>query len=155
MFKCNVFSGEPVFKFTDAAGSWPAQAGTWNHRAAAVYAAAEEAPDLDTVAPVLSRGLQKVKFVDHRIPDKVWKAFITTHNTFHAGSGQSFQDLLQESVQIEAEWERHVSYLGMQSANPLYKSTYRDFVLDRSNLPITTTFCIIYLCNNKLIYDNP
>eukprot|EP00435_Cladocopium_sp_Y103_P058223 s125_g20.t1 len=105
--------GEPIFKFSDRTRSYPVEAGTWNHRAAAFYAAVEEAPKSPNVEPVLRRGLISVKFIDFRIPDAIWRAFIITHNNFHQGSGTSFQDLIQDAIRVEADWERHVSFLGM------------------------------------------
>lgn len=142
-------AGEPIFKRTDRNRTWPAQAGTWNHRAAAFYAAAEQSPRHENVSGVLARGLVAVKFVDHRSPDKIWRSFIVTHNSFHAGSGQSFQDYIVEATRMEAEWERYISQIGMQSQNPSYKSTYRDFILERRRLSYyclqKKMFCFLFL----------
>lgn len=127
-------SGEPIFKFKGPEPSWPCQAGTWNHRAEAVYRAAQEFASHENVAPVLKRGLVHVKFVHWRIPSKVWQRFIVTHNSFHQGSGQNFQEYLEDALNCESEWERHVSKTGMHSSNPKYRQTYRDFVVEQSSL---------------------
>ncbi|CAK9029468.1 unnamed protein product [Durusdinium trenchii] len=114
-----------------AAGRW---AGTWNHRAEAVYRAAQEFASHENVAPVLKRGLVHVKFVHWRIPSKVWQRFIVTHNSFHQGSGQNFQEYLEDALNCESEWERHVSKTGMHSSNPKYRQTYRDFALSLAHM---------------------
>ncbi|CAK9101335.1 Uncharacterized protein (Fragment) [Durusdinium trenchii] len=114
-----------------AAGRW---AGTWNHRAEAVYRAAQEFASHENVALVLKRGLVHVKFAHWRIPSKVWQRFIVTHNSFHQGSGQNFQEYLEDALNCESEWERHVSKTGMHSSNPKYRQTYRDFALSLAHM---------------------
>ena len=52
---CLIARGEPIFKFSDHTRTYPVQAGTWNHRAAAFYAAVEAAPKSLNVEPVLRR----------------------------------------------------------------------------------------------------
>ena len=121
-----------MFKFRTADKAWPCEAGTWNHRAEAVYRAAAENSEHENVKPVLARGLKAVKFVHWRIPPKVWQRFIHTHNSFHQGSGANFIDHLEESVAIESEWELETSKSGLHSANPRYKTAYKDFLLAKS-----------------------
>ncbi|CAE7539367.1 unnamed protein product [Symbiodinium sp. CCMP2592] len=106
-------AGEPIFKFRTMDRVLPCEAGTYNHRAEAVYRASEIAPTHPNVAPVLERGLKAVKFVHPRIPDKVWHRFIVTHNSFHTGSGENFLDYLQESITMEADWELETARTGL------------------------------------------
>ena len=70
---------------------FPVEAGAWNHRCEAVYRAIAEQPSNPNVSVVAERGLVSVKFIRHDIPPRVWQRFITTHNTFHAGSGINFR----------------------------------------------------------------
>lgn len=125
-----------MFKFRNMSKTWPAEAGTWNHRLEAVYRAHEEHPDHSMVKPVLERGLRQVKMVHPRIPDAIWESFITCHNMFHQGSSASFKEFLEESLKLEAGWEVEVSRTGIHSSNPRYKTEYKDFVLRKSNLSV-------------------
>ena len=124
-----------MFKFRTAARQWPIEAGTWNHRAAAVYRAAEE--DVEGVNPnvqsVLKRGLLNVRLVHPLIPPRVWQRFIVTHNLFHTGSGSNFVDFIEDSLRLESEWDLHCGATGIHSQNPKYKSIYKDFVLAKSS----------------------
>ena len=54
-------SGSIVCRWLDQAKSYPAEAGTFNHRAEALYRAASEAPDNQLVMDVVKKGLQKVR----------------------------------------------------------------------------------------------
>eukprot|EP00435_Cladocopium_sp_Y103_P034910 s1306_g9.t1 len=119
------------------AKQWPAEAGTWNHRLEAVYRAYEAQPGHKMVVPVISRGLQKVKFVHPRIPEQIWAAFITTHNTFHQGSSASFKELLEEALKLEAGWDLEISRTNLHSSNPKYKLEYKEYVLKKSG------FCLL------------
>ena len=79
-----------------------------------------------------ARGLKQVKFVHFRIPSKIWQRFIVVHNSFHQGAGENFIDYLEESVQLESEWELETTKTGLRSANPRYKTVYKEFVLAKS-----------------------
>ena len=130
----SAFPGEPIFRWKTSHKSWPCEAGSWNHRAEAVYRAESEQPHSSNVQPVIRRGLVQVKFVHHQIPVRIWQRFINVHNTFHKGSGENFQDYLEDTLVQESEWELEASKLCMHSQNPSYKSAYRDFVLERRDL---------------------
>ena len=108
------------------------EAGSWNHRLEACYRSFADAPSNENVKAVFSRGLLGVKMIHHRIPPKVWKRLIETHNTFHVGAGINYIDVISESVQVECEWEHSCSKSGLHSSNPKYKAYYRDFVLTHS-----------------------
>lgn len=49
------------------------------------------------------------------IPDCVWAKFISTHNDFHAGSGNSFLDRAHDSLNMEHRWKEHCRKTGMCS----------------------------------------
>ena len=125
-----------MFKFKSSARQWPIEAGAWNHRVTAVYAAAEE--DAEQLNPniqcVLKRGLLNVKVVHPLIPPAIWRRFIVTHNLFHAGSGSNFLDFLEDSLRLEASWELACSQSGLHSQSPAYRAAYRDFILSKSSL---------------------
>ncbi|CAE7587729.1 unnamed protein product [Symbiodinium sp. CCMP2592] len=131
-----VAAGEPVFKFRSSARQWPIEAGTWNHRVAAVYAAAEEDTEKanHNIQTVLKRGLVSVKVVHPMIPPAIWRRFIITHNLFHSGSGSNFLDYLEDSLRLESEWELTCSQTGLHSQSAAYRNAYRNFVLAKSCL---------------------
>lgn len=56
-------AGEPVLKWKDESRSWPAHAGTFNHRAEAFYRAFEMENFNPLVVEVAKRGLKDVKFM--------------------------------------------------------------------------------------------
>ena len=87
-----------MFKFRSASKTWPCEAGSWNHRLAAVYEAAKDNAEHPMVKPVLERGLKAVKFLHHRVPPRVWEKFICTHNQFHTGPSASFREFLEEAL---------------------------------------------------------
>lgn len=81
----------------------------------------------------MDRGLKKVKLVRPEIPDKIWRRFIEVHNSFHVGSGANFMDHMEESMQLESEWEHECSSCtGLNSYNPKYKQYYKEFVVKKS-----------------------
>lgn len=125
-----------MFRWRSSKHEFPVEAGTWNHRCEAVYRAIAEQPSNPNVSVVAERGLVSVKFIRHDIPPRVWQRFITTHNTFHAGSGINFVDFLNESIQLEADWESETAKTGIHSANPKYKALYKDFILRKSALAL-------------------
>lgn len=47
------------------------------------------------------------------IPDSVWAKFISTHNDFHAGSGNSYLDYGSDALDMEAKWKEHCKTTGM------------------------------------------
>lgn len=82
----------------------------------------------------MDRGLKKVKLVRPEIPDKIWRRFIEVHNSCHVGSGANFMDHMEESMQLESEWEHECSSCtGLNSYNPKYKQYYKEFVVKKSN----------------------
>lgn len=94
----------------------------------------QEQPANPNVSAVAERGLLAVKFIHYDTPPKVWKRFIDVHNTFHKGSGINFVDFLDESLQLEGDWECECSKSGLHSANPKYKQFYKEFVMKKSSL---------------------
>ena len=129
------FAGEPIFRSrSNTCLAFPVEAGTRNHRCEAVYRAIQEQPSNPNVSAVAERGLTNVKFVHADIPPKVWKRFIDCHNTFHGGSGINFVDFLEESLQLEAEWEMDCQKTALHSANPKYKTFYKEFIMKKSIL---------------------
>ena len=56
-------AGEAVFKWSTAEKTWPVSAGTFNHRAEALYRCAAEFPHNPFVADCLQRGLKNVKMM--------------------------------------------------------------------------------------------
>lgn len=56
-------AGEPVLKWKDSERTFPAEAGTFNHRAEAFYRSFESNPENALVQEVARRGLKSVKFL--------------------------------------------------------------------------------------------
>ena len=59
----------------------------------------------------------------HRLPQHV-----------SCGSGINFVDFLEESLQLEAEWEMDCQKTALHSANPKYKTFYKEFIMKKSIL---------------------
>lgn len=148
-------SGEPIFRYRTAARQFPVEAGSWNHRCEAIYKAAHEQPNNGNVAVVVERGLKAVKFVHTSIPPRVWARFISTHNTFHSGSGINYMDHLDEATQLEAAWEHDCSKSGLHSANPRYRTFYRDFVLKKRRSFAHSKFVLNICCVPVVKWSKP
>lgn len=57
-------SGEAVFKWLSPERGFPVSAGTFNHRAEALYRACAEQPDHPLVSNAVSKGLKRVKMMN-------------------------------------------------------------------------------------------
>lgn len=56
-------AGEAVFKWHSPQKTWPVSAGTFNHRAEAMYRCVESNPENPFVMDCLERGLKNVKMM--------------------------------------------------------------------------------------------
>ncbi|CAK9049373.1 Uncharacterized protein SCF082_LOCUS27458 [Durusdinium trenchii] len=65
------------------------------------------------VAEVAKRGLTDVKFMTWSTPDTVWAKFISTHNSFHKGSGNSYMEVGMDALRVEAMWKAACTQSGM------------------------------------------
>ena len=64
-------------------------------------------------------------------PSSIWAAFISTHNGFHTGSGQSFMEVGEDAIKVEAMWKQQCTQTGMSN---LSEYTYIALVPKRNIL---------------------
>ena len=76
-------------------------AGSFNHRAEALYRCAEMCPENTYVKAALARGLQKVRVLHESTPDSVFSKLVVLLNQYHNGSGSSHHDILVEACCFE------------------------------------------------------
>ena len=88
--------GEAIFKWRSSERTMPLLAGSFNHRAEALYRCSETCPENPYVREALERGLRQVRVLHEDTPDGVFGKLVILLNQYHHGSGCSHQDLLNE-----------------------------------------------------------
>lgn len=94
----------------------PVQALTFNHRRAAFYKAYRESPTSAAVLATKQKGLKGCRMLSHKCPVYLVKELVRLHNLSHGGSGYTFWDMLDHSLDLEEQWTAHSSGKGISSA---------------------------------------
>ncbi|CAJ1390829.1 unnamed protein product [Effrenium voratum] len=129
-------AGEAVMKWRSEARSFPLHAGAFNHRAESFYRCHDEMVSGGVVNPyiqsVLDKGLTRIPVLHWGTSDKVFSKLIKVMNRYHDGSGDSFVEYFQESLDLESEWKAHAVKARITSHNPRYAQLQQDFILAAS-----------------------
>ena len=128
-------TGEAIFRYRTADHSLPLSAGGFNHRAEAFYRCQAEDPNHPMVQNARARGLRKVKVLDERTPDCVFKKVIVLLNAFHQGSGENHLDFLAEALGIEHAWRAECRVTQLNTYNPRYAAAYDSFIMSKATSP--------------------
>ena len=110
---------------------WPADAGSFNHRAEAFYTKEADGgnPIIDLIR---EQGLMGVSILHWDIPDRIWAKLITLLNQYHKGSGVSIMDLLKDAIDLESEWKADCRKTHVNLNNPRYKDLKKEFIQSKS-----------------------
>lgn len=108
---------------------YPLLAVSFNHRAEAFYQAFSQSPDMPTVAGVSEKGLSRVAVLHYGTSERVVSKLVKLMNQYHGGSGDSFLDYMEESLQLEASWKSHCKANRITTHNPKYLALQQEYVL--------------------------
>ena len=78
---------------------------------------------------------RKVKVLDERTPDCVFKKVIVLLNAFHQGSGENHLDFLAEALGIEHAWRAECRVTQLNTYNPRYAAAYDSFIMSKATSP--------------------
>lgn len=95
--RCSVLAGECIMKWQGPEKAFPAELGSFNHRAEAFYRAHAEDPENYYVLEAKRKQLQRVSVLVWNTPEKVWSRLVTILNKFHGGAGANIMDYLNEA----------------------------------------------------------
>ena len=111
---------------------FPAHLGSFNHRAAAFYAAYREDPGNHYVQEALQKKLQRVCVLVWNVPPAVWKKIIVILNKYHGGSGANIMDYMNEAVALEASWKCECARTHVNTNNPRYAELQATHILGKA-----------------------
>lgn len=112
--------------------AFPAELGSFNHRAEAFYRAHAEDPENYYVLEAKRKQLQRVSVLVWNTPEKVWSRLVTILNKFHGGAGANIMDYLNEAIALENAWKTECLRTHVNTNNPKYMEIQGNFVLQKA-----------------------